>query len=157
MFTPSFIRKEYMQKIIIFDFMRTLYDPDAEKIVPGALELLQSLRDAGYILVLLSTEIGNKADPIAQAGIAPFFEKIILTRNKTTKDFAKIQTQTPHDPQESYVVGDRVRGEIKIGNICGYQTIWLKKGKFASQKPRTTLETPRFTITALPQLQQILA
>ena len=145
------------QKIIIFDFMRTLYDPDEKSIVRGTLELLKSLRNAGFILILISTEIGNKADPITQTGITPYFEKIILTREKSERDFKEIQTDVPHDPQASYVIGDRVRGEIKIGNLCGYQTIWVKKGKFAAQDPRTAAETPRYTVTELPQIKRIVA
>lgn len=158
---PSFAKatadRQDKQKIIIFDFMRTLYDPDEKSIVRGALELLKSLRNAGFILILISTEIGNKADPIAQTGITPYFEKIILTREKSERDFKEIQTAVPHDPQASYVIGDRVRGEIKIGNLCGYQTIWVKKGKFAAQLPRTSFENPRYIVTDVRQVEQIIA
>ena len=55
----------------------------------------------------------------------------------------------------SFVIGDRVRYEIKIGNILGFQTIWLKLGKFSVEKPQSNEEKPDFTILSLKEILKI--
>lgn len=43
-----------MNQLIIFDFNRTLYDPDANQLIDGAQSLLDTARDKGYTLILLA-------------------------------------------------------------------------------------------------------
>ena len=39
---------------VIFDFNRTLYDPDSRQLAEGALQLLGRLRSRGYAMCLIS-------------------------------------------------------------------------------------------------------
>jgi len=41
-----------MKKLVVFDFNRTLFDPDQGRLIDGALELLEKLKTAGHFLVL---------------------------------------------------------------------------------------------------------
>ena len=42
-----------MQKAIIFDFNRTLYDPQAQLLMPEALDVLRLLQRVGYKMFLI--------------------------------------------------------------------------------------------------------
>src|SRR4051812_25023474 len=53
----SFLNKNFMT--IIIDFNRTIYDPEVGELLPGALDLLQTLQGAGHELYLVSRiEVG---------------------------------------------------------------------------------------------------
>lgn len=43
-----------MNQVIIFDFNRTLFDPEQSALAPGALALLDVAKNKGYTLVLLA-------------------------------------------------------------------------------------------------------
>ncbi len=144
------------QKIIIFDFMRTLYDPERKSVMNGAQELLEKLSAKGFALFLVSTENKTRIDLIKRSGIAQFFTRIIFTPKKTSANFIRLMHNYPHDPKQSFVVGDRVRGEIKIGNLCGYQTIWIQNGKFRSEVPRSANEVPDYIVFELKEIMQLI-
>ena len=55
-----------------------------------------------------------------------------------------------------YVIGDRVKKEITLGNALGYETIWLNKGKFKKESPSNAKEIPRYTILSLKAAIEIL-
>ena len=55
---------------------------------------------------------------------------------------------------ETVVVGDRVKEEIKYANQLGLKTVWLRKGKFAGELPDSTEEKPDITITDLRELKK---
>ncbi len=75
-------------KLIIFDWGRTLHDPDTDGLFPGALEIVRELSGA-YTLALVS--LAKSQDPlarrrtIAESGLAPYF-KIILVGDEGKDD-----------------------------------------------------------------------
>ncbi len=145
-----------MQKIIIFDFMRTLYNPEQNSLVDGARELLEKLSEKDFILFLISTESTARAELIEKLEITQFFKKLIFTPKKTSADVKRLQKHYPHDPKQSFVIGDRVRGEIKIGNLCGYQTIWIQNGKFKTEAPRNATEVPDYIVFNLQEITRLI-
>ncbi|MBL7206745.1 MAG: HAD hydrolase-like protein [Candidatus Aenigmarchaeota archaeon] len=52
-------------------------------------------------------------------------------------------------PQNVAVVGDRVVGEIYIGNVLGMKTIWYKSGKFSIVLPENHIQEPDHIIMEL--------
>jgi ribonucleotide monophosphatase NagD (HAD superfamily) len=50
------------------------------------------------------------------------------------------------------VIGDRVRGEIKIGKQNGFLTVWLRKGKYKNELPDEKNEIPDYEINNLVDL-----
>lgn len=145
-----------MRKAVIFDFKRTLYDPDSDRLLPGTKSVLGQLKERGYSLFLISHGSFPR-DLIAKFGLDSYFDEILITENKSVKDFRKIISDNDVNPEVSFVVGDRIRGEIRIGNGLGLRTVWLKKGRFAQELPIEKIEKPNFLITELKEvLQHIL-
>ena len=56
------------------------------------------------------------------------------------------------DSGKSFVVGDRIKGEITFGNQVGYQTIWVKAGAFSLELPMTKEEEPDFEVKKLKEI-----
>lgn len=142
-------------KGIVFDFNRTLYDPDANRVVPGVRKMLRMLKKQ-YRLCLVTTEQEGKRDILSKSKLASFFEHIECVNAKTPDVFLRCSTYMRLKPNEIVVIGDRIRSEIIAGNKAGMVTVWLKKGKFAGKLPSSKLEEPNFVIQGLEKLEAIL-
>lgn len=143
-----------MNKAIIFDFNRTLYDPDRDQLMENGLEILQNLKDKGWKLFLIGKGGANRENLISELGLQAFFEEIIIKEEKDIEDLRDLKAKLPD--YEFYSVGDRIKKEIVLGNKCNFKTIWFKNGKFATEEPENPEEYPWKTIGSLDELQEIL-
>lgn len=143
-----------MNKIVIFDFNRTIYDPDKRELMTDAKDVFQRLNQSRYKLYLISTSNPSRKELIYELGIEQYFDKIIITENKK-KDFEALAKENI-DFKSSYVIGDRVKREVIYGNQLGMQTIWLRNGKFANEVPESEIEQPKFTSNILKDILSII-
>lgn len=144
------------KRIIIFDFNRTLYDPEADVLLPAARRVLAVLRRRGFSLFLVSRASNSREALIDNLGIRHYFEKIIISSRKSLDDFCSLLVGQPVDDINSFVVGDRVREEINFGNRLGLNTIWLQRGQFAQELPQTVDQEPNHTIKNLREILKIV-
>mgnify|MGYP001606459234 CR=1 FL=1 len=82
--------KVKQNRIIIFDFNRTLYDPELSILLPGARFVLNILRRRGLIMYLVSRASPLRQDLISGLGISRYFKKIIITKNKSLDNLSYI-------------------------------------------------------------------
>ena len=146
-----------LDKIAIIDFNRTIFDPDNNGLMPGALDLLCFLKNKKMIIYLLSNakseNVIQRSNLIKSLGIKDFFEKIFIKDGKSLDDFQLIMKLNKNlDLQSSWVIGDRVKREIILANKCGLKTIWFKNGKFATEAPTLIDEEPDFTVYSLEEI-----
>jgi FMN phosphatase YigB (HAD superfamily) len=141
-----------MNKIIIFDFNRTLYDPEKQALIPGAVETLAQLKSQGFTLHLVSMAADSRHELIKRLGLDQFFRTITLCQKKTLALFQQIVDAEPITKAESFIVGDRVTQEVWFGNELGLVTIWYRNGKFAHELPQTPAEHPVYTTSDLNQI-----
>ncbi|MDA2922172.1 HAD hydrolase-like protein [Patescibacteria group bacterium AH-259-L07] len=145
-----------MKRIIIFDFNRTLYDPDTNMLVPDAKFVLCTLLERKFALYLISHAARSRKKLISTIGIRPYFTNIVITREKSKKNFKKIVQQKMINREQSFIIGDRIRKEIVVGNNLGLQTIWVRIGKFADEYPREENEQPTYTVGTLKGILKII-
>ena len=147
-----------MIKAVVFDYGRTLLDRETNKFFPEAFKLLEDLKQKGYKLGLVSKtkNTPDRAEEIVETGLADNFDAVITTYVKKEENFKELASDLDIKPSEMLIVGDRIRGEIVIGNKIGSKTVWLKKGLFAKQPPRNNQEKPTYTINELAELSLIL-
>ncbi len=146
-----------MAKGVIFDYNRTIYDPDTHALSEGALEVLAVCRERHLRMSLISTGDSSRSLEIEQLGIAHFFDKIIIVpkdkgEEKTRGHFEECARAMGLPYHHIAVVGDRVRSEIRLGNALGMHTYWYKRGKYAAEEPSAKEEHPEHTITSLAEL-----
>ena len=150
-----------MIKGILFDFNKTLYDPELDAIIDDADMILQKLKNDGYQLCLISKlsqkSYDSRAEQISQLGLDRYFIDIqIIEGNKTEEHFQRCVRIMSLNPSEIAVVGDRIREEITLGNRLGMRTIWYKNGKFSEESPQSHDEKPQHTITSLKEIYKHL-
>ena len=135
---------------IIFDYNRTIFNPDTSTLYDGVLGVLQKL-SINNELFLISKNEPNRKNTIKKLNINNYFKKIILVEEKTTDIFYGL---TDGD-KEVFVIGDRIKGEISIGNLLGFKTIWIKQGKFLNDTYKNKYEKPDYIIYDIRQLLEI--
>lgn len=138
---------------IIFDWKRTLFNPDTQQLLPNTKKVMASLHRQHMNLVLIGKGDPSLADDVQRLGLSSYFSDVLFTGNK--KDIIMFAPFVKN-PKQTYVVGDRVRGEIKIGNQLGAITIWIKQGKFAHELPLAADEIPQITIRRIQELESVL-
>ena len=136
---------------IIFDYNRTIFDPDTDNLYFGVLDLLRKLSEK-YELFLISRNEPTRKDRLEKLNIKNYFHKIVFVDEKSEQIFRQIAGDT----KNVIVVGDSISDEIKIGNQLGFTTIRLKKGKFATQIPQSKNEFAKFEITEISELENII-
>jgi putative hydrolase of the HAD superfamily len=143
-----------MIKGIIWDFNRTLYDPDTSSLTSGAQLVLEDLSRDGYKMCLLSKKTNsNRETLIASLGIDKYFLDIqIVEEIKTEDDLRRCISKMALNASEIVVVGDRVRSELVLGKRLGMRTVWYRAGKFANETPRNSDEEPDHTIGHLEDI-----
>lgn len=138
---------------IIFDYNRTLFDPDNNKLYDGVLELLESLYKDHKLYLFTLNESGRE-EFFRNLSIDKFFSKIAFVDEKNEENISSLTKNETN--KKIIVIGDSLRDEIYLGNKLGYETIWLKQGKFADQTPRNKLEIPKKVILSIKEIQSLI-
>lgn len=146
---------EQIHKGMIFDFMRTLYDPETDSLVEGVYELLDTLHKKDWYIVLISRNEGQRDQLLDKYGIRKYFDEVYFVPEKTQKLFNHIVECMGQ--REIYVVGDRIYDEIYFGNQSGCKTIWFRSGKFYDDTPRNEQEEPWKIIEKFSDIARVIS
>ncbi len=146
-----------MIKAAIFDFNRTVYDPENDVLSDGVLNILQKFLDSGLKMCLLSKKSReDRRQQISNLGLDKYFVDIQVIDEKNINHFKQCLDKMNVLPEEVIVIGDQVRKEIKLGNEIGMTTVWYKMGKFADRMPEMELEEADYIIDDLSNLNEVI-
>ena len=140
---------------VIFDWKRTLYDPDNKLLIKDGLKILKFLKRKNVPLILIGKGGNNMLNEVDRLGIKDYFSDIVFCKErKDNRLFESYISNT--NPKATLIIGDRVRSELEIGNILNATTIWIRQGKFATEKPLIKNQTPTYTVNSLYELLTLL-
>lgn len=137
---------------IILDYNRTIFDPESGKLYPGVLELLQRISKKHELFLVSKYEPGRQ-NTLRELGIDGLFKKIAFVDDKAPELFLELVD----GDKNVLVAGDRVRGEIRVGNALGFITVWVRQGKFVPELPSSPSEEPRYSIGNIIELENIIS
>lgn len=140
-------------KTIIFDFNKTLYNPETEALYADAMTTCEMLRSRGYRLLLLSQQKSERPELITKMGLSSIFERVVLTATKDVSSFERLLNG--FETASVTVVGDGLDREIRIGSELGYRTIFVDRESGEKQPSRDT-NTAWRTVTELHHLLECL-
>lgn len=137
-------------KNIIFDWKRTLYDPDSRALIDGTRELLDFLKSNTIPMVLIGKGRDDMQEEVNRLEVGGYFQKIVFAQGeKDPNTFLPFVSK--ENPKKTVFIGDRVRSELEIGNKLGATTIWVKQGKFAIEDPGSEDQKPDYTVVSLKE------
>lgn len=144
-----------MNKAIILDFNRTVYDPNTDSLVDGVLDFLEKYKGR-FKLALICKGDKNRHEHFEQLGIKKYFDYIEIVPEKTKDVFLDCIKRLSASPELTWVIGDRVRLEIKIAKSLGMNTIWLRRDKFENDLPMKEVEAPHFEVTSFLMASKLI-
>ena len=138
---------------IIFDWKRTLYDPENGVLLEGAEEILEKHK---IPLILVGKGGTEMYDEVKRLGIAHHFKHIVFQEG--AKEDTLFKPFIPESNSSSVLfIGDRIRSELAVGKRLGATTIWVRQGKFADEMPASAGENPDYTVKSLIEAKKLLA
>lgn len=144
-----------MINTIIFDWKRTLYDPDKKLLIKGAKEFLEFILLQNIRMILVGKGGEDMQAEVKRLGVKKYFQKIVFAEGaKDPKVF--IPYISIDHPKLTIFIGDRVRSELEIGKKLGATTIWVKQGKFATELPTNNKQKPDHTVKSLSECMKLL-
>ena len=141
----------YFMKII-FDYNRTLYNPETDSLYQGAIELLTKLSESNE-LFLVTREDEYRRDKMEKLGIKKYFTEMIFVKRKTKE----LLNDLMKGSRDVLIVGDRATEEIALGKELGYIAVWIRRGKFFGELPLSEELKPDYTINDIAELNDIVA
>lgn len=137
---------------IVFDFNRTLFDPNTQALYADAKAVLIRLA-AQHELFLISINKPERKLLLEKLGIQRFFSKITFVEQKTFTTF----TDMLNNAVDVIVVGDRIAEEIRLGKLLGYTTIHVQQEeKLVYQQPLRMSDQPDYAVTHLEEILAIV-
>jgi len=143
-----------MIKLIIFDFNRTIFDPEKNIIEKSTFGLLRTLLKNRIELALITTYNRKRLNKIKSLKLKDYFKIIIITKKKTKKKFKRLVKELKLKPKEIIIIGDCLEEEIRIGNSLRIKTIWLNNKSQFRIKNKSCI--PWITINNLKELKLLL-
>ena len=141
---------------IIFDWKRTLYDPDNGTLLEGAEEILKMLRGHEMPLVLVGKGGNDMYDEVKRLAVTDYFKNIVFQEG--TKEDSLFKPFVPEsNPSSALFIGDRIGSELAVGKRLGATTVWVRQGKFANEVPANASENPNYTVKSLVEAKKLLA
>ena len=146
-----------MKKLIIFDWGRTLYNPETEKLFPDTIKILEYLSNKYTLaIVALATagreKIQERLQIIKENNLGKYFTSILFDIKDKDSMYEKTLKDLEVDPKDVIIVDDRIIRGIKWGNKNGTITVWFQNGKFKNEPPDEDTGEPTYIIHSLLDL-----
>jgi ribonucleotide monophosphatase NagD (HAD superfamily) len=140
---------------IIFDWKRTLYDPDTKTLISGTIEVLNFIKKQNIPLTLIGKGGDDMYQEVERLNVKNYFTNILFKEGeKEIETFRQYIDKI--NPKFTIIIGDRVRSELEVGNILETTTLWVKQGQFATEGPENENQKPDFIVNSLIEIPEIL-
>ena len=131
------------------------------QLFPDVIPTLKKLAQEKYKLFLMSTGIYERQHKkIELLDLKPYFDEIIINDQEVgllMEDcFEAILRKYSLSPQNVVVVGDRVRGELRIAKSKGMVTVQMLHGRFKDETAYDSSNKPDYKIKKFFQLPTLL-
>lgn len=142
---------------------RIKYRVELERPYPGAAELLEKLKQAGYHLGIIANQGVGLRERLERYGLTTHLDAVFgsddLQLWKPDVAFYKYALeQTGCLPEEAVMVGDRVDNDVAPAHKVGMRAVRiLNNSYFDRRKPSCPEEIPEATVETLAQLPDVFA
>lgn len=131
------------------------------QLFPDVVPTLKKLTQEKYKLFLLTTGIYERQyKKIELLNLKPYFDEIIINDQEVgllmEDSFEAIVRKYSLSPQNVVVVGDRVRGELRIAKSKGMVTVQMLHGRFKDETAYDSSNKPDYKIKRFFQLPTLL-
>jgi FMN phosphatase YigB (HAD superfamily) len=140
---------------VIFDWKRTLYDPDSKTLINGTVEVLEMLSNRNIPMFLIGKGDDDMYGEVVRLNVGKFFKEVKFVKGEKDPEYYKPYIDTLN-PSQTLIIGDRARSELSAGKSLSTTTIWVRQGKFADELPEDEQLNPDYQVKSLIELKSLL-
>ena len=140
---------------VIFDWKRTLYDPESRRLMTSVTSMLEFLKLGKVKIYLIGKGGDDMLGEVKRIGIKDFFEDTIFV-NESKEEFNFEKFIDKVNSKNTLVVGDRLNSELAIGNRLGTTTVFIQQGKFADEKAYDPKNIPDFVFGSIQEFYNFI-
>jgi FMN phosphatase YigB (HAD superfamily) len=147
-----------MIKTIVFDWGRTIYDKENEKLfseTKNVLEYCSGKYDLAVVSLAIDDNIEGRFSKIDEYDIRKYFKVILFHVNDKESLLRNTIGNLNIKAEEVMVIDDRIK-RLSFPIKIGCQTIWIKKGKFSNEEPDNQSGKPDYIVESLEEILNIL-
>ncbi len=141
-------------KTFIFDWKRTLYDPEHKQLIAGAVQLLAYLAGQSTS-VLVGKGDDTMRQEVERLGVGSYFSAITF-EERAKESSLYIKYVDTERPENTIFIGDRTRSELAVGNQLHARTMWVRQGKFRDEKPENPVYSPTYAVNSLKEALAVI-
>jgi FMN phosphatase YigB (HAD superfamily) len=149
-----------MKKWIFFDYGRTLYDRETDRVFPDAHETLTELSDRYRFAIVSLLSAGEtpagRMEVLRRGNIGYFFEDALFVSGNKDAAYEEMLLRMNVAPWDVTVVGDRIKRDVAWGNSVGARMAWFRNGKFKDEFPDAGTGEPHHAIEQLSELAELI-
>jgi len=148
-------------KLVIFDWGRTLYDPETKVLFPETKEVLEHLKSEGFMLAIVALATAGQEKILERLGIiqdeqlAQYFVSIKFDTENKGAMYEDTIREHKVEFGDVTIVDDRVIRGIAWGNKHGCTTVWVQNGKFAQELPSKETGEPTYIIKTIGEIKNV--
>jgi putative hydrolase of the HAD superfamily len=124
------------------------------ELAPFAKSVLQSLALRNRLVLLTKGTRRVQLQRVSTSGLAHFFEKVLVVKDKDNETFRKIAESLKIEPANTWSVGDSLRSDINPALRGGLNAIWIPNANWKYEED-VLLESKRFY--RIQSLRQVIA
>ena len=138
---------------------QSVFDAPYE-LVENAVNVLQSLKDDGYLLVLWTKgDYDVQTKKIVKNNLFQYFkrEHVYITSKKTPECIKTILFDTKADPHETALIGDSLRDDIRCGNVMNVTTVWVRRSLNFNWAYENQSHEPTYIVERIEEVPHIFS
>ena len=140
-----------------FNLRLSEWRKELEILYPDTKEVLKCLFERGYKLGIIANQSLGSEKRLEKWGILKYFSVVIASAEEGVAKpdqeiFLRALKKANCEPQNAFMVGDRLDNDIIPANKIGMKTVWIKQGLGGYSTPQTLLEYPDHTVNNLKEL-----
>lgn len=153
-------KNAYKCALEYYGLNKTKWNPNLEKLYPGVPELLYKLSEK-YRLGIIANQQTGFDKRLADFGIDKYFDIIVCSSafgkaKPDTKIFLEALKKSGCNPEDAFMIGDRIDNDIIPAQNIGMKTIWVKQGFGRFGNPELLHKFPSYIIDNITELESIL-
>lgn len=131
-----------------------------EKLYPGVPSILEHLVKKYHLGVIANQRYGTK-QRLEQYGIRKYFDIVISSSElgvskPSLEIFQNALTSAKCNPEEAYMIGDRLDNDIEPAVKLNLHTIWVRQGLFANSNLEIVKLKPEISIDKISEILNYL-
>lgn len=150
-----------IEAIKFFGLTKTPWHTEDEKPYPEAENVLKVLSERGYKIGIIANQNLGTQSRLENWGLMKYTSIVVASAEegvaKPGKEiFLRALSRAECQPENAFMIGDRLDNDIEPAKKLGMKTIWIRQGFSVYQQPMNEFQKADFVVDRLQDVLEVL-